>query len=347
MQRQEAQKVTDTTTDTEAVRSAGAGNWRRVLGLPTLREALGLIIVYVGIFLLLSLISDAFLSVQNLRNMLLAMSVLGIVAVFTTMLMVGGGLDLSVGATIALSGVVIAVLQEPWGIWPAAAAGLLTGGAVGLINGLLVTYVGINAVITTLGMLYVARGMALVLADGLTIPVFHESFAWLGAGRILSIPVPVLLFLALFLIGMIVMHYTTYGRALYAIGGNQLASFLAALPVSRYRMAAYTLSGLSAGLAGVILTARLLASAPTAATGMEFTVIAAVVLGGTSLAGGKGTLLGTLLGVLILGTLNNGMTLLSLPSDSQQIVQGAVLLLAIAVDQFRLGNIDIAVLQRN
>ncbi|MFW5942513.1 MAG: ABC transporter permease, partial [bacterium] len=332
--------MTDTTTDT--VREAGRP-WWRALNLPTLREALGLIIVYAAIFLILTTITDNFLTVQNLRNMLLATSIMGIVSIFTTMLMVGGGLDLSVGSTIALTGVVIAVLQEPLGIWPAAAAGLLTGGLVGVLNGVMVTGIGINPVIATLGMLYVARGMALVLADGLTIPVFHESFAELGSARLAGIPLPVLISFLLLIVGMVIMQYTTYGRSLYAIGGNERASFLAALPVSRQRFIAYTLSGLSAGLAGVILTARLLAAAPTAATGMEFSVIAAVVLGGTSLAGGKGTLLGTLVGVLILGTLNNGMTLMSLPSDAQQVVQGSVLLLAIAIDQFRLGNIDIAV----
>lgn len=334
--------MSETTKTAEAGRKSG---WRRLLALPTLREAVGLIIVYVGIFLILALITDNFLTVQNLRNMLLATSIMGIVAVFTTMLMVSGGLDLSVGSTIALAGVVIAVLQEPLGIWPAAAIGLGAGVAVGFINATLVTIVGINPVITTLGMLYVARGMALVWADGLTKPVFHEDFAWLGGGRIASVPVPVAVFFALLLLGMVVMHYTTYGRALYAVGGNETASFLASLPVRRYRLLAYTLSGFSAGLAGVILTSRLLAAAPTAATGMEFSVIAAVVLGGTSLAGGKGTLLNTLLGVLILGTLNNGMTLLSLSSDYQQIVQGLVLVLAIAIDQFRLGNVDLAILR--
>ncbi len=142
------------------------------------------------------------------------------------------------------------------------------------------------------------------------------------------------------------MNFTTYGRALFMVGGNADASFLAALPVKRYRLIAYMLSGFSAGLAGVILTARLYAAAPQAATGLEFSVIAAVVLGGTSLAGGKGTLLGTAIGVLILGTLNNGMTMLSLSSDYQQIVQGLVLALAVAIDQFRLGAVDIAVFRK-
>ncbi len=321
-----------------------AGN--RIGANASMREVVGLAIVYALIFVVLALLSPFFLTTQNIINLLMATSILAIVAVFTTMLMISGGLDLSVGSVVALSGVVIAVLQPQIGIWPAALAGLLAGTLVGLLNGLLVTKVGINAVITTLGTLYVARGAAFVLSDGLTKPVYDEQFARLGSGEILGIPFPILVALILFIIGFIVLNYTTYGRALYAVGGNAEASRLASLPVTRYQITAYLLSGFSAGLAGVILTARLYAAAPQAAMGLEFSVIAAVVLGGTSLAGGKGTMLGTFFGVLILGTLNNGMTLLSLSSDYQQIVQGLVLLLAVAIDQFRLGAVDIAVFRR-
>jgi ribose/xylose/arabinose/galactoside ABC-type transport system permease subunit len=247
---------------------------------------------------------------------------------------------------VALTGVVIAVLQPHVGIWPAALCGLLAGALVGALNGWLVTGWGINAVITTLGTLYVARGVAFVLSDGLTKPVFDEGFAALGGGLLFGIPIPVAIALLLFVGGLVALNYTTYGRALYAVGGNAEASRLAALPVKRYQFLAYLFSGFSAGLAGVVLTSRLYAAAPQAATGLEFSVIAAVVLGGTSLAGGKGTLLGTFFGVLILGTLNNGMTLLSLSSDYQQIVQGLVLLLAVALDQIRLGAVDIAILRK-
>jgi ribose transport system permease protein len=319
---------------------------RRARAESALRDVLGLAAVYAVIFVALALLSPFFLSPQNLINLLLATSILAIVAVFTTMLMVSGGLDLSVGSVVALAGVVIAVLQPLAGIWPAALCGLLAGALVGALNGWLVTGWGINAVITTLGTLYVARGVAFVLSDGLTKPVFDEGFAALGGGLLFGIPIPVVLALLLFVGGLIVLNYTTYGRALYAVGGNAEASRLAALPVKRYQFLAYLFSGFSAGLAGVVLTSRLYAAAPQAATGLEFSVIAAVVLGGTSLAGGKGTLLGTFLGVLILGTLNNGMTLLSLSSDYQQIVQGFVLLLAVAIDQIRLGAVDIAVLRK-
>ncbi|MBW7881747.1 MAG: ABC transporter permease [Caldilineaceae bacterium] len=333
-------KAVDTTGRPRVGRLAGMG------GRGSLREVLGLAIFYGAIVVILAVLSPFFLTAQNLLNLLVATSTLAIVAVFTTMLMIGGGLDLSVGSNVALAGVVIAVTQPLVGIWGAMIAGLLSGTLIGLLNGLLVTQVRINAVITTLGTLYVARGAAFVLSDGLTKPVFDEQFALLGSGAILGIPVPVWIALLLFVAGFVVMNLTTYGRALYMVGGNAEASFLAALPVDRYRLTAYVFSGFSAGLAGVVLTARLFAAAPQAATGLEFSVIAAVVLGGTSLAGGKGTLLGTFVGVLILGTLNNGMTLLSLSSDYQQIVQGTVLLLAVAIDQFRLGTVDLAVFRR-
>lgn len=311
-----------------------------------LRDAVGLLLFYAVVFAFFAFTSPYFLTVQNLTNLLVAASTLGIVAVFTTMLMICGGLDLSVGSALALTGVVIAVTMEQVGIGAAALLGLAAGTLVGVINGLFVAGLGVNAVITTLGTLYMARGLAFVFSDGLTKPVFDERFAWLGGGDLLGVPVPVLMALLLFGIGFVVMNFTTYGRALYMVGGNADASFLAGLPVKRYRFVAYLLSGFSAALAGLILTSRLYAAAPQAATGLEFSVIAAVVLGGTSLSGGKGTLLGTAIGVLILGTLNNGMTLLSLSSDYQQIVQGLVLALAVAIDQIRLGTVDIAVFRR-
>jgi ribose transport system permease protein len=185
----------------------------------------------------------------------------------------------------------------------------------------------------------VARGLAFVFSGGLSEPMLDPAFGQLGRGFIAGIPVPVIVLVIMFVVAFIVMKYGTYGRAMYAIGGNPMASHLSALPVKRYQLIAYTLSGLSAGVAGLFLTSQLAAGAPQAAFGLELSVIAAVVLGGTSLAGGKGTLFGTLIGVLILGTLNNGMVLLSLSSYYQQIAQGLVLLLAVGLDQLRLGGV--------
>jgi ribose transport system permease protein len=296
----------------------------------------------------MSLASDLFLTPRNLRNLLIDSTTIGIIAVFTTMLMISGGLDLSVAATAALCGVVIGALQVPLGLWPAVVIALGVGALVGLVNGFLVTYVGINSLITTLGMFSIARGLAFVFSNGLTIPVFdlagekqsaYSAFARLSEGNLLGIPYPILLMFGLFIIGMLVLHFSTYGRAMYAIGGNEEASQLAALPVNRYRMASYLLSGLSAALAAIFLTSRLYAADPRAAPAVELTVITAVVLGGTSLAGGKGNLFGTFLGVIILSALLNGMKLQSTSTELQNIAQGLVLLLAVGIDQIRQGQL--------
>ncbi|MCO6452797.1 MAG: ABC transporter permease [Caldilineales bacterium] len=301
----------------------------------TLREGAGLVVMYIIILVAMSLLSPYFLTTRNFINLLLYSSSVGIIAMFTTMLMVGGGLDLSVGSTVALVGVIISHAQYSLGIWGAVVAGLIAALIIGLINGVLVTRVGINALITTLGMFSVVRGLAFVFSGGLTEPMLDPLFGELGRGYVAGIPVPVIVFVIVTIACAIVMRNTNYGRAMYSIGGNAIASHLAGLRVRRYQMWAYILSALSAGVAGILLTSQLGAGAPQAATGLEITVIAAVILGGTSLAGGKGTIIGTLIGVLILGTLTNGMILLGVSAYYQQIAQGFVLLLAVGLDQLR------------
>jgi ribose/xylose/arabinose/galactoside ABC-type transport system permease subunit len=313
------------------------------------QELISLSFILVLIIVVMSLSSPVFFTARNFSNLLLDMTTVGIIAIFTTMLMIAGGLDLSVGSTVALCSVIIGANQETMGIWTAVALAIAVGALVGLINGFLVTYVGINPLITTLGMFSIVRGLALVISGGLTVPVFdmagtqqqaYEQFAWLGEGTIAGIPVPVVIMIGLFIIGLVVMRYTTYGRAMYAIGGNTEASKLAGLAVRRYRMFAYIFSGLSAAIASVLLTSRLYAADPNAALGVELTVITAVVLGGVSLAGGKGSMVGTALGVLILSTLLNGMRLQSVSTDYMNIAQGVVLALAVGLDQVRSRNIN-------
>jgi ribose/xylose/arabinose/galactoside ABC-type transport system permease subunit len=316
------------------------------------QELFALALMLIAILILMSQRNDLFLTQRNITNLLMDSTTVGIIAVFTTLLMISGGLDLSVASTAALCGVVIGKLQESPGLWEGVWIALLVGGGVGLINGLLVTYVGINPLITTLGMMSIARGMAFVISDGLTIPVFdltgertdlYANFTRLSEGRWQDIPYPVLVMFGLFLLGFVILRYTTYGRAMYAIGDNQEASFLASLPVRRYRVMAYLLSGVSAAVAGVFLTSRLYAADPRAAPNIELTVITAVVLGGTSLAGGQGNLVGTLLGVLVLSSLLNGLKLQSVSTEMQNIAQGFVLLLAVGIDQIRQGKIQIPI----
>ena len=323
-----------------ATQTPSQGNvLRRALQSPSLQEGAGLIGMFVIIVIVMSVLSPYFLSTQNFLNLLLASSTIGIIAMVSTMLMVGGGLDLSVGSTVALVGVVISHTQYTLGIWGAVVAGLAVAMIIGLANGLIVTRVGISPLITTLGMLSIVRGLAFVFSGGLTEPVLDEAFGQLGRGFIGIVPFPVIAFIVVTVAAYITMRFTTYGRAMYAVGGNSEASHLAGLPIKRYQLIAFILSGLSAGVASVFLTAQLAAGAPQAAAGLELSVVAAVILGGTSLAGGKGTIFGTLIGVLILGTLNYGMVLLSVSAYYQQVAQGLVLLLAVGLDQFRLGSI--------
>ncbi|MCC7449088.1 MAG: ABC transporter permease [Anaerolineae bacterium] len=304
-----------------------------------LGSGVGLLILYVLMVLVISQLSPFFLGPRNLVNLPVSVAVIGMIAIFSTMLMIGGGLDLSVGAVTALVGVVVASTQTQFGVWGAAAFGLLIGLIVGFLNGVLVTRVGINPLITTLGMLSTVRGLAFVFSGGLSIPMLDKDFAQLGRGNIAGVPTIIIAVVIMFIIGVIVMHFTTYGRAMYAIGGNSRASHLAGLPVKRYQMIAYILSGVSAAVAGLFLTSRLGVGAPQASTGLELKVVAAIILGGTSLTGGKGNLFGTLLGVLILGTLDNAMTLLSVNAYYQQIGLGVILLLAVGLDQLRVGNL--------
>ena len=297
---------------------------------------LGLVAVYAVLVIALSLLSPYFFSVNNFLNILVAVSITGIIAVGMTMVIVSGGIDLSVGSVVAITGTVVAQLSHQTSLPVAVGAALLIGVVVGAFNGFAITRIGINPLIATLGTLSIARGLAFVFSGGLTQTISDDTFGFLGRGFLLHIPFPVIVMLALFALAAYAMRNTVFGRSLYAIGGNGQASRLAGLPVQRLQITVYLLSGLGAALGGLFQASQLGAGAPQAASGIELSVIAAVILGGTSLSGGKGTIAGTLLGVLILGTLNNGLTLLNVSSYYQEVARGLVLLLAVGLDQLRL-----------
>ncbi len=283
-------------------------------------------------------LSPYFFSVSNFLNILLATSTIGVLAVGTTLILTSGGLDLSIGSVLGLSGVAGAylVVQLGWP-WPMAITGALGAGALaGYVNGLLITRTRIPAFIVTLGMLGIARGVALILApNGGAIYGLPAQVVYLGQGRPLGIPTPVILLIAVAVIAHYILAYSRFGRHTLAIGDNEGAARATGIPVEQLRRKLYMLSGGLAGLAGLIFMARVNAGDPTAGYTYELTAITAAIIGGTSLFGGKGSILGALIGALIMGVLQNGLNLLAVQSYYQQIAIGAVLILAVYIDQMQ------------
>jgi len=300
-------------------------------------SGLTLFFSYVLLLIVFSILSPYFLTVKNFVNIGQTMAVVGIVAIGETLVLIAGGMDLSVGSVAALTGVVTGLLWEKTGlpIGVCALAGVGSAGLVGLINGLLVTRLRINSFISTLATYSAGRGQAFVLTNAQMNQLNHPQFQFLGRGDIGGVPFSLIVMLVLYVIFILVLRQTTFGRDLYAVGGNSVASRLAGIANRKRLLAVFILSGLFAGLGGIISASQLAAGTPQAATGLEFTVIAAAVLGGTSLAGGKGTLIGSLIGVFILRTLDNGLILTNVSSYYQEVARGVVLILAVGFDQIR------------
>jgi ribose transport system permease protein len=274
-----------------------------------------------------------FLTVSNLLNIAQQTSINAIVAVGMTFVIVSGGIDLSVGSIVALSGVVLGTLLQDGVATPVAIAGALSiGAACGLLNGALVSWGSLPPFIVTLGMMSVARGAALVFTEGRPVSGFDEGFRSVATGSLAGVPAPIIVMMAVYLGAHVVLTRTTFGRYVYAIGGNEEATRLSGVNVRLQKTAIYGVSGLMSGVATIILTARLNSAQPIAGMMYELDAIAATVIGGTSLMGGVGTLAGTLVGALIMGVLRNGLNLLGVSSFLQQIVIGAVIVGAVLVD---------------
>jgi ribose transport system permease protein len=274
-----------------------------------------------------------FLTVSNLLNVLEQTSINAIVAVGMTYVIISGGIDLSVGSVLAVAGIALALALEG-GLQAPAAIGiaLATGTVCGLANGVLITLGRLPPFIATLGMMSVARGAALMLAEGRPISGFSEGFRALATARVVMVPAPVLLTAAVYLVAHFVLVRTVFGRATYAIGGNEEAARLSGVHVHFHKTAVYGVAGLTSAVAAILLTARLNSAQPTAGTMYELDAIAATVIGGTSLLGGEGTLGGALIGALIMGVLRNGLNLLNVSSFFQQVVIGAVIIGAVLID---------------
>ncbi len=296
-----------------------------------------LLFVLLGLGALFSLLSPYFLSWLNISNILLSVSVIGVMAAVSTLVIVGRNLDLSVGSMTALLGVVAGVLVEQFG-WPwyaGVVATLALGGVCGAVNGAIVAWLRIDSIITTIGMLSVFRGIAYMVTDGQTLVVQSEELLFLGSGRILGIPFSVWLLAAVIALTHFIATRTIAGRAVFAIGANPNAALVAGLSVSTIRFWLMVASGVSAGLAALLLIGQSGAATPSAAIGYELLVITAILLGGTSLAGGRGSVLRTALGVMIIGVLNNGMVLMSVPTFYQISAHGLLMLAAVILDRVR------------
>jgi ribose transport system permease protein len=307
---------------------------RRLGGNVTLLITLGIMIV------VFSLSAEYFLQLDNLLNIARSISIVGIVAVGETIVLISGGIDMSIAAVMAMAGLAAAVLVRaglPFGV--AFGAALATGLLVGSINGFIVTKLHINPLITTLAIGMIVRGLAYVAAGGATLTVPVKGFSDLGRGRLGGIvPYPVIILAIVYLFAHILLTRTILGRNVYAIGGNSIACRLAGINVDRWRVLFYALGGLFAGFGGYMLSSLVGSSMGNAAIGSELSVIAGVVLGGASLAGGEGTMIGTLLGILVLGTLTNGLIMLNVSTYWQQVASGVVLLLAVLLDAWRTGG---------
>ncbi len=290
----------------------------------------GLVLVFLLLCAVLSLLSDRFLTTGNLINVLRQSTINGIIAIGMTYVILTAGIDLSVGAILALSMVITAdMLQKGMPVPSAILIGLGIGAALGLISGLIITKVGVPPFVATLGMMVTARGLALVYTEGRPITGLPDSFRFIGTGSIGPIPMPIIIAAVAFIIGYIILKRMKIGEYIYAIGNNPEAARYAGIHVVRYITFVYVFSGLLSALAGMILIARLNSAQPTAGVAFEFDAIAAVVVGGTSFAGGEGSLWGTLLGVLVIAVLANGLNLLNVPSFYQPVVTGVVIALAL------------------
>ncbi len=301
----------------------------------------GLVMATIVVFIVLSFASPYFLTTNNLLNVAKALVIVGIAAAGETLVIIAGGFDLSIGSTMAAAGMLAAYLLDIGsGVGPAFLAAILLGICIGAANGTLIAYFRINPLITTLATLAIIRGLAFVISDGREIIITNKTWLSIGTGKWASIPYIVLILIMVYLVFALIMPRTTFGRYIYAIGSNARAARLSGISTKRWQMAIYITCGATAALAGLMLAARTGNARPAAAMGFELDVITAVILGGASLKGGRGTILGTAIGLILLFMINNGLTLAQVPSFWQQVCKGFILLAAVLYDEVRSGRSD-------
>jgi ribose transport system permease protein len=298
-----------------------------------------LIVVLVGLSIYFTVQSPYFFNMDNLLNIARSAVVTGIVAAGETVVLISGGIDLSISSVMAAAGMITAALiHAGMPTYPAILVGLSFGAMVGFINGIIITKMRINPLITTLATMSIVRGACYVMSNGLSIAIGDETFRSMGLGKVFEIPKPAIMLIIVYAIIYVLLRYTQFGRYAYAIGGNANSCRLCGLNVDRWRLITYILCGICSAFGGIVLTALAGTGLPNAALGYELIVISAVILGGTGLAGGEGSVMGTLLAMVVISTLTNGMTLMSFPVYWHQIIRGFLLLLAVLIDAVRTGG---------
>jgi ribose/xylose/arabinose/galactoside ABC-type transport system permease subunit len=300
-------------------------------------ETYSLILIVLGLFIVLAVITRTFFTTSNLLNVLRQISINGILAIGMTFVVLTGGIDLSVGSIVAFCGIVSAGLirDARMPVLPVVVISLLIGIAMGVFNGYFVAFWNAAPFVVTLALMTIARGMTFVFSNGKPISPLTAEFLNIGRGNIAGLPIPAFILLLVFIIGFVILKYFSIGRYIYAIGGNEDSATVSGINVRMVKVFAYAASGCLCGLVAIILTSRVSAGMPQAAQSYELDAIAATVIGGTSLSGGRGRLWGTILGALLLGIVSNGLDLLNVSSFYQQIVKGLIILGAILIDSKR------------
>lgn len=294
----------------------------------------GIFLALILVCALFSSMTSRFLTPTNISVILNQVSVNAILAFGVTFVIIAGGIDLSLGSLVAVCGVVVALLSQnnEYSLWLAIIGTLIAGIALGALNGIIVVLTKVPPFIVTLGTMTIGRGVALILSKGRPISELNESLNFLGNGDLFGIPIPILFLVLSYVTCHILLTKTIFGRYVKAIGGNEMASYVAGVRVNRIKLYVYMISGLFAALAGILLTARINTGQPNAGLGFELDAIAAVIIGGTSTRGGKGTITGTLLGVLFIGVINNGLDLINVSAYWQQVIMGGIIILAVVLD---------------
>ncbi|GAB3894396.1 ABC transporter permease [Spirosoma agri] len=306
---------------TDKVRTRGIGKY-------------GIGIAFVILCIVLSVITPKFLTVSNLMTIVTQVSINALLAFGVTFVIITGGIDLSIGSMVAVTGVAAALFAHPddYPVLVSIGIGILSGLLFGAFNGFIITRSKVPPFIVTLGTMTIGRGLALILSKGRPVSNLSDSFNFIGGGQLLGVPTPIIILIIAFVLCSILLSKTVLGRYMYAVGGNEQAAEASGIRLNRIKMIVYTLCGGLAALAGILLTSRITTGQPNAGTGFELDAIAAAIIGGTSTSGGTGTITGTLIGALLIGVINNGLDLLNVTSYYQQVVMGVIIIGAVVLD---------------